>query len=211
MLKSSVRADLAELKLNYSQNSDLTSAGQKIYENYENKLNAYNANLNSNSSDLNNKGLTDHQFRAINIIINSSSDFRSFESYEIYLDSKFRDYLDDNRLSKEDKFVILSFIVNYVESLRFVNDVQVKSNISNISLAGKGSLRENMTASWWDDWGKCAASIAGGAVTGATTLGLAGAAVGTVAMPVVGTVSAGAVGAIAGGVGGALTGAAAGC
>lgn len=65
--------------------------------------------------------------------------------------------------------------------------------------------------SWWSRWGKCVTSIVGGGLTGGGTLGLAGAAIGTVALPIVGTVSAGAVGAIVGGVGGALTGAAAGC
>lgn len=64
---------------------------------------------------------------------------------------------------------------------------------------------------WWESWGKCGSSILGGAVTGAVTLGLQGAGVGTVVLPVVGTVSAGAVGAIGGAIGGALTGAVLGC
>lgn len=57
----------------------------------------------------------------------------------------------------------------------------------------------------------CIAGTAGGAVTGAGTLGLGGAAVGTVTVPVIGTVSAGAVGAVVGFVGGGLTGFAASC
>jgi hypothetical protein len=64
---------------------------------------------------------------------------------------------------------------------------------------------------WWESWGKCGSSILGGAVTGAVTLELQGAGVGTVVLPVVGTVSAGAVGAIGGAIGGALTGAVLGC
>ena len=40
---------------------------------------------------------------------------------------------------------------------------------------------------------KCAAGIAGGATTGATTVGLAGASVGTVTLPLVGTVGGGVV------------------
>ncbi|MFS0656465.1 Pathogenicity island protein [Bacillus sp. 179-C3.3 HS] len=59
--------------------------------------------------------------------------------------------------------------------------------------------------------GKCILGTSGGAVTGGGTLGLAGAAVGTVTIPGIGTVGAGAVGAITGAVGGALTGAAASC
>lgn len=51
-------------------------------------------------------------------------------------------------------------------------------------------------------------STGGGAVTGGGTLGLAGAAVGTVTIPGIGTVGAGA---ITGAVGGAMTGAAASC
>ncbi|MBU5263562.1 Pathogenicity island protein [Bacillus atrophaeus] len=59
--------------------------------------------------------------------------------------------------------------------------------------------------------GKCILGTGGGAVTGGGTLGLAGAAVGTVTIPGIGTVGAGAVGAITGAVGGAMTGAAASC
>ncbi|WP_448012631.1 Pathogenicity island protein [Bacillus pumilus] len=59
--------------------------------------------------------------------------------------------------------------------------------------------------------GKCILGTSGGAVTGGGTLGLAGAAVGTVTIPGIGTVGAGAVGAITGTVGGAMTGAAASC
>lgn len=64
---------------------------------------------------------------------------------------------------------------------------------------------------WWQSWGKCAASILGGAVTGGTTGLLGGAAVGTVALPIIGTASGAVVGGIGGFVGGALTGAVAGC
>ncbi|MCM3227378.1 Pathogenicity island protein [Terribacillus saccharophilus] len=59
--------------------------------------------------------------------------------------------------------------------------------------------------------GQCLAGTGGGAITGGGTLGLAGAAVGTVTIPGIGTVGAGAVGAITGAVGGGLTGAAASC
>lgn len=59
--------------------------------------------------------------------------------------------------------------------------------------------------------GKCISGIAGGAVTGGTTLGLAGAGVGTVTLPVVGTVGGGVVGAVGGSVGGGLTGGATFC
>lgn len=52
--------------------------------------------------------------------------------------------------------------------------------------------------------GKCILGTGGGAITGGGTLGLAGAAVGTVTIPGIGTVGAGAVG-------GAMTGAAASC
>lgn len=64
---------------------------------------------------------------------------------------------------------------------------------------------------WWKSWGKCASGIIGGVVTGATTLGLAGAAIGTVVLPVIGTVSAGVVGVVGGAIGGAFTGAMVSC
>lgn len=92
------------------------------------------------------------------------------------------------------------------------NDVTLAQlNKGVISMAHAQSTESDEEESWWDSWGKCATSIIGGAVTGATTLGLAGAAVGTVALPVVGTVAGGTVGAVGGAVGGALTGAVAGC
>lgn len=59
--------------------------------------------------------------------------------------------------------------------------------------------------------GKCISGIAGGAVTGGTTLGLAGDGVGTVTLPIVGTVGGGVVGAVGGAVGGGLTGGATFC
>ena len=65
--------------------------------------------------------------------------------------------------------------------------------------------------SWWNSWGKCAASIAGSAIVTAGTLGLAGAAVGTVTLPVLGTVAGSTVGIVTGLIGGALIGARDGC
>lgn len=59
--------------------------------------------------------------------------------------------------------------------------------------------------------GNCLAGIGGGAVSGGTAAGLAGAGVGTVTLPVVGTVGGGLVGAIGGAVGGGLTGGATFC
>lgn len=68
----------------------------------------------------------------------------------------------------------------------------------------------NVPYGWWSDWGKCVAGTVGGAVTGAGTLGIAGAGVGVAGGPW--GAGAGAVGGgIIGGVGGALTGAAASC
>lgn len=66
------------------------------------------------------------------------------------------------------------------------------------------------TYGWWSDWGKCAAGIGGGAITGAGSLGTAAAGVGLAGGPW--GAGAGAIGGgIVGGVGGALTGAAAAC
>lgn len=64
---------------------------------------------------------------------------------------------------------------------------------------------------WWKRWGRCAASIIGGAGTVALGAGLAGAGAGTIALPVIGTVAVGTAAAITGAVVGAIGGAAAGC
>lgn len=77
--------------------------------------------------------------------------------------------------------------------------------------SNSGFNNSSNPTSWWDYWGRCASSIAGGAITTGATGFLGGAAVGTVTLPVIGTVSGAIVGSIAGAIGGALVGAASGC
>lgn len=56
--------------------------------------------------------------------------------------------------------------------------------------------------------GECVAGVVGEATVGATTLGLAGAKVGTVTLPGGGTIAGSTLGAIGGGIGGGIKGAA---
>ncbi|ESU18933.1 hypothetical protein FCR2A7T_23390 [Flavobacterium cauense R2A-7] len=130
-------------------------------------------------------------------LIANASVFEDEFKYFDFLNKKENEIINSD-LSLEEKQVL-------VEEIEFQR--QLVNAISALDTKYNGTVAKG----WWKGWGKCVSSILGGAVTGATTLGLAGAAVGTVALPVVGTVSAGAVGAIGGGIGGALTGAAAGC
>jgi hypothetical protein len=123
-----------------------------------------------------------------------SSSVTSFEDLHKAIVDKIN---NSNDLEQINQLVIIDY------SLQIVNN-----EVTNTTITAKASAG---CRGWWKCWGKCVSSIVGGGLTGAGTLGLAGAAVGTVTLPVVGTVAAGTVGAVVGGVGGALTGAAAGC
>lgn len=162
---------------------------------------AYRGNIISNGRITNDIQLSPVQKEEIELILSAINEHSSLNEFNQYLNSKFNSFTGSD-LSENDKTFLLTYVTLYKTSLNFVYNNQdlFITNSANGRVLG-----------WWEDWGKCAASIAGGAITGATTLGLAGAAVGTFVFPVVGTVSAGAVGAIGGGIGGALTGAAAGC
>lgn len=127
---------------------------------------------------------------------NSSNEFVNF------LEEKF-DEISKSELQIENKKSLLQYIISYKTAIEFIND--------NVDILTPDGQLKSVQAKWWDNWGKCAASILGGAGTGALTFGLGGAAVGTIALPVIGTVSAGTVGAIGGAIAGGLTGAAASC
>ncbi len=109
-----------------------------------------------------------------------------------------------------NKIVFVERLVGYMEAKAVVAESK-RTLISNPNAKVDPKNPPAKECNWWCSWGKCAAGIVGGAVTGAATLGLGGAAVGTVALPIIGTVSAGAVGAVAGAIGGGLTGAVAAC
>ncbi|WP_419869252.1 hypothetical protein [Chryseobacterium sp. CT-SW4] len=132
-------------------------------------------------------------------IIAYTKDFNDENEYLLFLDNKQKEIIE-SKLTSTEKQILIEEIEFQGQLVKALVALDQKYNPNAVSKKG-----------WWGSWGKCAAGILGGAVTGAGTLGLAGAAVGTVALPVVGTVSAGAVGAIAGAVGGGLTGAATFC
>ena len=79
--------------------------------------------------------------------------------------------------------------------------LEEKANQEGLNVYTRANRRHHPATqvSWWRAWGKCAAAVSGGGITGA----LGGAAAGSV-VPALGT-------SIGGAVGGALSGAAAGC
>lgn len=121
-----------------------------------------------------------------------------------YLNKKFDEvYLSDFQVENKQK--LLGFISSYKVAIQFIDSNQdILTDSADFSDL-KGALK------WWNDWGRCAAGILGGAGTGALSFGLAGAAIGTIAVPLVGTVSAGVVGAVGGAIVGGLTGAVSAC
>lgn len=206
-LSTTLENDFASFgsSLRAQESIDVISAGKMQYgaetAAFEVFKQAYRGNILTNGKVSEEAQLSIVQKTEVEAILASINNYSSFSEFNQYLDSKFIAYHASD-LSQADKTFLMTYVTLYRSSLDFVYNNQdlFVQNPANGKVVG-----------WWDDWGKCAASIAGGAITGATTLGLAGAAVGTVVLPVVGTVSAGAVGAIGGGIGGALTGAAAGC
>ena len=162
----------------------------------------YSQNIILNGRANNDIQLNPVQKEEIELILSSIEDHTSLTEFNEYLDLKFNS-LSASELFEDDKKFLLMYVTLYKTSLNFLYNNQdlFVQNFSN----GKAPVN-----SWWNSWGKCAAGIAGGAITGATTLGLAGAVAGT-ALPGVGTVTAGTIGAIGGAIGGALTGAAAAC
>lgn len=109
----------------------------------------------------------------------------NFSTKEEYIKSL--NNLLDNKISglSQDEYSNLKFAVDISS---YIIDIYLEQKIQ--------------TKGWWEDWGKCAAGIVGGAGLGA----LGGAATGS-AVPVLGTTA----GAIVGGISGGLSGAAAAC
>jgi len=135
--------------------------------------------------------------------LNTALSYTTKEKYLNHLNVLLEDVKNSDLIILEkqllvDKILLTKDFVNWMEILD--NSKSNKINLSNKTESG-----------WWSSWGKCAASILGGAITGGVSLGIAGAAVGTVTVPIIGTVALGVVGAIGGVIGGGLTGAAAGC
>jgi hypothetical protein len=130
-------------------------------------------------------------------VVRNASKTSSFKEFHEMIEKKIKTSKNSIEI---DELILIDYSLQIISN-KYYNSSNKTNNVF---------LNTN-SFDWWKSWGKCAASIVGGAITGSTTLGLAGAAVGTIALPVVGTVAGGAVGAIGGGIGGALTGAAAGC
>lgn len=140
------------------------------------------------------------EFYKESYVIVNASNFESEFDYINFLNSKVKDIKNGN-FNFQEKQILLEEIEFQIQLVEMISSLESQYSV-NSEFNKKG---------WWKSWGRCVAGTLGGALTGAGTLGLAGAAIGTVTLPVVGTVSAGAVGAIVGGVGGGLTGAAASC
>lgn len=135
-------------------------------------------------------------------IQSSIASHSSVTSYVAFLNDQFDQVLADESMDLNDK----DFLLTHISTTKVVTQVidEYQDIFSPIVNSGR-------VASWWGDWGKCAAGIVGGIGTGAMTGGYAGAAGGTVVLPGVGTVGGGLFGGICGGLFGGITGAAASC
>lgn len=179
---------------------------------YNEKPEELNAFLNSyNTSKLKSKGVNLDVFDSevlsvINDIEIGLSNSKGFDDFIQFLEIKFDDVFLSN-IERENKEQLLKYIISYKVAMQFIQDnydiLKVNQNLY--------GLKSDEEGGWWENWGRCAAGVLGGAGAGGLTFGLAGAAIGTIAVPGLGTVSAGLVGAIGGAISGGLTGAAASC
>jgi len=117
----------------------------------------------------------------------------------------------------DEKEQALIYLISQLVSIDFIidnydliNPLQVNTN-GRIAQNDCQPSQPECEESWWDEWGKCAAGVVGGA--GSVGLGgfLGGAGVGTVTLPIIGTISGALVGGIGGAIFGGLAGAAASC
>lgn len=177
------------------QNKEAVS---KVYLEQAQKL-GYEVNENFTEYDYSNYS---GEFKERLAILNTAYRYDSQEVYFADLKAAIENAYASG-LSEEEKNTLVFHLQFTIDALRYAEKKSAITESRNYSKA--------KCSGWWSCWGKCLAGTLGGAVTGAVTIGLGGAAVGTVALPVVGTVSGGLVGAIGGGIGGALTGAAASC
>ncbi len=198
----SIGENIRNSNTDFGDNKAVFRIASEMYTNSPDQLNIFQNSFTQSQqkSEVENE-LSKLRKDEIQEILNSIGNYENFGDFKMYLDSKFDEIVGSN-LSIEDKDYLLTYIVTYKSTIDFI---YINQDLFAPEFA------KYSKESWWDSWGQCATAISGGAVTGAVTLGLAGAAVGTVVLPIVGTVSAGAVGAIGGAIGGALTGAASGC
>jgi len=184
-----IAQELRSKKSNFNSQSDVTSAAESLYSNNNEILTSFISNYSNTINHQNTKnGYSDNVTNVINEIeinLNNSTDPLSFITF---LETKFNE-IEASNLKDDEKDLLLQYIVIYKASITFMGNNQ-------------DLISTDQKAGWWSSWGKCAASIVGGAAIG----GLGGAAAGSV-VPGIGTVAGGIVGVIGGG----LSGAGAGC
>lgn len=149
--------------------------------------------------------------------IKDAKNFLSEEEYKNNLLNLKKNIINSD-ISQEEKQLLVDNIGFMVAFVDWMGTLESQYTNKLLSVKTRGLQPDDQKSGdqqkcdgWWSCWGKCVAGTLGGAITGGATLGVAGAAIGTVTVPVIGTISAGAVGAVAGAIGGGLTGAAASC
>jgi|SRR5690606_6780442 len=188
--------DLATLFLDYSENMGLRVQN---YQNLE-EIQLSN-NFAHYANDFNN------------------TNFNEYTDYLSHLSRLSVEVNSDNNLNTKEKEILNYHIEFSIASLDMLQQKDAEFNkigLSSTTTFGNGT-------SWWNRWGKCAAGVIGGGVTGglvgcagigglgAVVGGAAGLGVGSVPGAVVGGVAGCVVGGVAGWIGGALTGAATFC
>ena len=115
--------------------------------------------------------MPEYQYRVIEKVDSLWFNALNFESYKSSLSELF-ETISTEEAPEADKQSALIYLTSQIVALDFI--------AANLDLLGYSGLENGRTHGWWDYWGKCAAGITGGAITGAGTLGLAGLGVGSI-------------------------------
>jgi hypothetical protein len=148
----------------------------------------------------------------ISFIKNDIFNHNTPSDYIMSLTAKKESLKKDGNITDSHKAVIIDYFTFQIDFVNWMEYIDLQYN-------------DIETQSWWDDWGRCAASIIGGALTGGVGACVGGAGVGAIigaaatfwtgVFGFAGAAGGAIVGCIAGGVagaiGGGLTGAVTGC
>lgn len=185
---------------NYSKNNKGNKGDEiDIDQFFIKKMNEKGFNITTISKGLkpNSKTLS-KEFKTFEFLIADSTSFSSEDDYLSHLI-----ILDESVRESNISFVEKELLINKIAFMNaFVSwlDVIQEQNLTKSPMSNKRECE-----GWWSCWGKCTASVLGGAGTGALAGALVPAASCTVIVPVIGTVACGTIGGIIGGLSGALT------
>jgi len=138
------------------------------------------------------------EFKTFEFLIADSTSFSSKDDYLSHL-IILEESIRESNISFVEKELLINKIAFMNAFVSWLDAIQ-EQNLTKSPMSNKRECE-----GWWSCWGKCTASVLGGAGTGALAGALVPAASCTLIVPVIGTVACGTIGRIVGGLSGALT------